>query len=396
MAPDEALLRLDLHAGFFEELDKTPVPWMGRGTFRFQANDYSLTSERVFSREELAAIGAAAAEAPQEIRLDGRRFRWWAYDGNWYRTRADLRPSDVAGWVAEYYREQLAEWGAPLTAEPLAAPSSGDPPDTYLSVCSIFLNEGPYLAEWLEFHLLAGVERFFLYDHESTDSSREVLAPYVEDGTVVVYDWPVYPGQVEAFEDCARRHRADSRWIAFIDLDEFLFSPSARPLPEVLRAFEPWPGVLVNRPTYGSSGHQQKPTGLVIDSYLLRSNFMRRNRVAKSIAQPEHVDRCIGGHYWTYTDGHAVDEQGRPAPGARGLSATFSVLRLNHYITRSRAEYERKLATPRADSGTLRPGVTFASLNLGLNDVTDPAATAYSPAVKDALRRRAQGLSRSA
>jgi hypothetical protein len=395
MAEGEQLLRLDLHAGFFEELDKTPVPWRGYGTFRFQANDYALTSERVFSSEESLAIAAAADETPQEIRPEGSRARWWTYEGNWYRTRADLSPSDVAAWVAEYYRDQLVEWGAPPTAEPLAVASDGDPPETYLSVCSMFLNEAHYLAEWLEFHLLAGVERFFLYDHESTDSSRAVLAPYVEDGTVVVHDWPIYPGQVEAFEDCSRRHRADSRWIAFIDIDEFLFSPAGRPLPEVLQTFEPWPGVLVNRPTYGSSGHDQKPSGLVIENYLLRSNFTRRSRVAKSIAQPEHLDRCLGCHYWTYTEGHAVDEKRRPAPSARALSATFSVLRLNHYFTRSRAEYERKLATPRADSGTLRPGITFPWIDRGMNDVTDAAACAYAPAVKDALRRREQGLSRS-
>jgi glycosyl transferase family 92 len=395
MAEDETLLRLDLHAGFFEELDKTPVPWRGRGTFRFQTNDYALIGERVFSREETEAFAAASDEAPQEIPIEGRRARWWAYEGNWYRTRAQLRPSDVAAWVGDYYRDQLAEWGASPSAAPLTTRPNGDRPETYLSACAIFLNEAPYLAEWLEFHLLAGVERFFLYDHESTDSSRDVLAPYVEDGTVVVHDWPVYPGQVEAFEDCAQRHRADSRWIAFIDIDEFLFSPARRPLLEVLRAFEPWPGVLVNRPTYGSSGHDHKPTGLTIESYLLRSGFTRRNRVAKSIAQPEYLDRCLGGHYWTYTDGHAVDEKKRPAPSARGLSTTFSVLRLNHYFTRSRSEYERKLATPKADSGTLREGITFASIDRGMNDVTDPTASAYAPAVKDALRRRAQGLTRS-
>ena len=39
-------------------------------------------------------------------------------------------------------------------------------------------------AEWIEFHRLVGVERFFLYDNGSTDDHREVLAPYVEEGIV--------------------------------------------------------------------------------------------------------------------------------------------------------------------------------------------------------------------
>jgi Glycosyltransferase family 92 len=379
----------DPEAGFFEKLDKSSVPWRGRGTFRFQANAYRVVSDEIFSREEVAAIAAAAEVKPQELRLQGRRPRWWAYEGNWYRTRDDFEPHDFEAWVEDHYRRELALLGGDPSNETQLSPSRNGPgPETYLSACSMFFNEAPHLAEWIEFHLLAGVERFFLYDHESTDESRAVLEPYVEDGTVVVYEWPVYPGQVEAFEDCADRHRADSRWIAFMDVDEFLFAPDGRRLPDVLRAFEPWPGILVSRPTYGSSGHETRPSNLAIESYALRANSARRTRVGKSIACPRYVDRCVGAHYWTYTEGYAVDEKRRPAPSSRPLSPSFSVLRMNHYMTRSRQEFERKHAIPRADSGTLRETVTFEVVDQALNDVSDLAAAAYAPAVREALSRR--------
>ena len=45
-----------------------------------------------------------------------------------------------------------------------------------------------YLAEWIEFHRLIGVERFFLYDNGSADDHEQVLAPYVDEGIVVVHD----------------------------------------------------------------------------------------------------------------------------------------------------------------------------------------------------------------
>ena len=35
----------------------------------------------------------------------------------------------------------------------------------YLSVCAIYRDEAHYLAEWIEFHRLVGVERFFLYNN---------------------------------------------------------------------------------------------------------------------------------------------------------------------------------------------------------------------------------------
>jgi hypothetical protein len=35
-----------------------------------------------------------------------------------------------------------------------------------------------YLAEWLEFHLCAGVEHFFLFNHHSaTEVHRDILQP---------------------------------------------------------------------------------------------------------------------------------------------------------------------------------------------------------------------------
>src|SRR5919109_1112110 len=141
----------------------------------------------------------------------------------------------------------------------------------YLAVSAIYLNEAPFLEEWIEFHRLVGVEKFFLYNHLSTDNHRAVLAPYVEEGIVEVTDWPHEPGQASAYQDCLDRHRRDARWIAFIDLDEFLFSPTYAPLPQVLKAYEPWPGVHVNWAVFGPSGHETRPQGLVIESYTSRA-----------------------------------------------------------------------------------------------------------------------------
>ena len=66
-------------------------------------------------------------------------------------------------------------------------------PKPYLSICAIYRWEGPYLREWVAFHRLMGVERFFLYDNDSDDEHREALGPYLEDGTVELLHWPEYP-----------------------------------------------------------------------------------------------------------------------------------------------------------------------------------------------------------
>src|SRR5690242_10611520 len=96
----------------------------------------------------------------------------------------------------------------------------------YLAACAIFFygNEAPHLREWIEFHRLVGVERFLLYDNGGTDEHLEMLAPYLEDEIVVIHDWPSRQSpQQPAYDDCLARHGPESRWIAFIDVDEFLF-----------------------------------------------------------------------------------------------------------------------------------------------------------------------------
>ena len=137
----------------------------------------------------------------------------------------------------------------------------------------------PYLIEWIEFHRLVGVERFFLYNNGDRGPQRELLAPYVEEGLVELHEWPVFPApQMPAFQHTVDNHGDDSRWIAFIDTDEFLFSPTGRSLPEVLAGYEQHPGVGVCRAFFGPSGQTATPPGLVVESYLRRWTDWRAYR----------------------------------------------------------------------------------------------------------------------
>jgi hypothetical protein len=262
----------------------------------------------------------------------------------------------------------------------------------YLSIVAVYRDEAAYLAEWVEFHLMVGVERFFLYNNFSVDDHLEVLAPYVEEGSVVIHDWPVFPGQVPAYDDAIRRHGADSRWLAFIDVDEFLFSPTGQPLPEVLAEYEQWPGVLVNWAMFGSSGHQTKPPGLVIENYVRRTDEEDAKRMAKSIVDPSRVDRCAGAHYFTYKEGSAVDGNGTPVPAGRTESDASDKLRLNHYWTRSLEEARRKLSRRRATTGAIRKAAQrrLEENDRKLNAVPDETILRYVPELRRRLAARAQ------
>ncbi len=270
---------------------------------------------------------------------------------------------------------------------------------SYLSVCLLYKNHAPYLREWIEFHRLVGVDRFFLYDNESSDEHEEVLSPYVERGIVELQTWPSPPpsrrmqywGLRAAFNDCVARHLDDSRWIAFIDIDEFLFSPTGRQLTDVLKGFEQFSGVEVSSLEFGPSGHETKPAGLVIESYLRRRSYTSPEddvEQVKSIVDPTRVDRTLNAHGFYYKEGYAVREDGRRADGEAPGSKTFprtSLLRINHYITKSVEEYNAKRDLW-ASLGLARrpPSSQFVEL---LSSEHDESITRYLPALREALAK---------
>jgi Glycosyltransferase family 92 len=257
----------------------------------------------------------------------------------------------------------------------------------------------PYLREWIEFHRLVGVERFYLYDNLSTDDHHTVLEPYVASGIAVVHERPVpfsFDALVETARQCMSEHRDDARWISFLDVDEFLFSPTSRPVAEVLRDYERWPAVYVQRLNFGSSGHVTRPSGFVIENYLTRRRRSPHHWIwgqVKVIADPKRVERCDSPHFYVYSDGVGVDEQKHPIDGGRsgrdsGPPISFERLRVNHYVTKSEQEYEEKLTlwneseTPRTYAARERENWDT------LNRQPDDTITRYVPALRDALSRR--------
>jgi glycosyltransferase involved in cell wall biosynthesis len=293
------------------------------------------------------------------------------------------------------------------------------------AICAVFRDEARYLAEWVEFHRLVGFEHFFLYDDRSGDAGRDVLASYIAEGLLTLADCAIpiaSGGQGWAYDDAIERARGRFRWLAFIDIDEFLFSPSDQALPEVLASFEHYPGVLVNWQVYGSSGLQDRSDGLLIETFTQRAETdWVRNRRVKSIVDPARAVRSMGPHFFEYRDGElAVTENQEPVTSVRNSRhkrrlnrmlarvpgahvdpyairessvrrVSVSRLRINHYAVRSRQEFADKVArhsdANSAANGTSRLRRGYFGYH-DRNEVEDPILVAYAPRVHERLARR--------
>ncbi len=245
-------------------------------------------------------------------------------------------------------------------------------PEHYLAVCAIAKNEGPYFVEWLEWHRRQGVEKFYIYDNESTDGTREILEPYVRSGLVEYRYWPGYRQQLAAYDDCLERHRLSARWIAFIDLDEFIVPVEDGSIPEFLRRFEAFPAVEINWLIYGSGGAKTKTAGPVMERFKRHSvpnHYL--NRHVKSIVDPRRVYGMIGCHEAARISGHAADSHGeRIRKNFRDREPQQDVIRINHYAVRSYEEFVEKQARGRA-SGTQTTVESAYFDRYDLNDIEE-------------------------
>lgn len=53
-----------------------------------------------------------------------------------------------------------------------------------IAIVAIAKNEGPYIREWIEYHRLLGVTKFYFYDNESEDQTKEILKSYIQSNLV--------------------------------------------------------------------------------------------------------------------------------------------------------------------------------------------------------------------
>ena len=148
-----------------------------------------------------------------------------------------------------------------------------------LAMVSISKNEGPYIREWIEYHKLMGFTKFYFYDNESEDDTKSILQPYIENGLVEYVFIPGKARQLDAYNDAIRRHKSECRWMAFLDMDEYLmpsipFSSVAEVLSSIVQqAGKGACGVGINWAVYGSSHFEKKPKGLTIENFVYRSDL---------------------------------------------------------------------------------------------------------------------------
>lgn len=209
-----------------------------------------------------------------------------------------------------------------------------------LSICAFFKNEAKYLKEWIEFHQLVGVDHFYLYDIESKDAYMPVLRPFIKKGIISLKRWPNLSGvksnnpaawaigtQIPVYENAIKLTAAnETKWLVFVDTDEFLIPPFATKLTDILEQYKDHCAVILTEDYFDASQNGQSLERRLMIETVERVKPPQKNllrSMEKMIFKP---DLCKG-YYWPPYICRFKDEE-------TAIKLDRKTIRINHYMNR--------------------------------------------------------------
>jgi len=235
-----------------------------------------------------------------------------------------------------------------------------------ISIVAMVKNESEYIKEWLEYHMLVGVDKFVIYDNNSDDNLKEILQPYINSGKVDYFLYTktqldfekknkkaeYWAFQAYAYNDAIKKYRNKSKWIGFIDIDEFIVPVKKDYIIDVINEIENdilkgklFTGLAINWVMYGFSGHRDKPNGLIIENFTRNDGILER---IKSIVNPRTVIQYQVHAALHFFHIKVINEHGKDSYETDISKSSIEKIRINHYYTRSYEEYTQKIIKNRA------------------------------------------------
>lgn len=257
----------------------------------------------------------------------------------------------------------------------------------FACIC-VVKNAEKSIAEWLAFHLAIGVDTILVLDNGSTDDTADIVRQFATRFDVRLAAWPLtsVDYQLRGFQQAVQECGHEFDWCAFIDVDEFIMLPAGRTLADVVDVPDSVSAIAMNWAMFGSSGHEARPEGLVIENYVHRADFsFPHNRMLKTIARPRDIQGCRSTHIF-YVTGDYVDMTHKIIDSANDHiehQPDYSAGRLNHYFTQSREDWQAKVVT-RGYHDTERTLEDFKRYDR--NDIFDDSAHAFVPKVREIMR----------
>lgn len=274
-------------------------------------------------------------------------------------------------------------------------------PEYKLSVAAIFQCESRFLKEWIDYNLLIGVEHFWLYYNPDLSEPWSELNPYIYDvqialepyinsGIVDLYIWDnltphvrfAFGCQAQAYQHALKRAKGKTKWLAIIDVDEFIVPLDTFTLTKTLdRFYDKASGVCVHWQMFGTSDVPFIwPQDLMIEQLTRKAVWNHPvNGWYKTIMKVSDVVTIENPHYPVYKKGKfGVNTAGNP--NFQESEVCIKHLQINHYWTRDERHFNY-VKIPRCEKRGMSTECIESRASV-MNEVEDLAIQKYVPYLK--------------
>lgn len=272
----------------------------------------------------------------------------------------------------------------------------GNPTERPIKLAAVIIakNESEYIAEWMAYHKVVGVEKVFLYDNDSDDNMHDILKPFIDDGFVEYHQIHGNKMQGVAYTDALHRYGKICKYMAFIDGDE-LIAPVKQGdnVVEILDDFfnkHPQAGGwAINWAMFGSSHYEEKPNGLMIESFIWRAEIGKPGtQMIKTVFRPECALMYHHPHYPIYRLRYdAYNHSGGIVSMNESYISKYAGLQINHYFTKSKGQWIRRRKMGQCMTGIDKPRPIDDFYRHDHNDVLDNSASVYVDEVKNVMNK---------
>ena len=199
-----------------------------------------------------------------------------------------------------------------------------------IAIGCVFRNEAAWLKEWIEYHLLIGVDHFYLYNNCSTDHYITILSPYIEKGVVELFDFPKQDfsnrDQCYMFNHTLQLAKEKTKWLAIIDTDEFINPLEYESLNGYLEDRNYAAAIYIKWQIFGTSGVVKlRPRQLLTEALVFRApdGDAMSETWGKSIYQTRLTNSIDNAHWGSHPPGEYIH---RPSTNE---------IKINHYFFRT-------------------------------------------------------------
>jgi hypothetical protein len=216
-----------------------------------------------------------------------------------------------------------------------------------VALVAIAKMEHNYIEEWVNYYLHIGFDSIYIYENDDEPKYAEILNKYPQ-VTVIRFPGagsPTRSIQYLILQDFCRNYKDKHKWIAHFDLDEFLVLKKHKTIHEFCDEYlgHDEGGIGFCWVHFGDNGHQTYSPEPVTVRFTKREDLSKvASAYIKCLVCTSCIDTYIDFHIPNLKKGKIRTTSGTVLNTRETKDLSIDVAQLNHYLSKSLEEFQRK------------------------------------------------------